>query len=400
MKIKFKLTLIIIVFLGLVHNTTALSVVPMDPPEVSNLNIKRAFPDSVTIKSLGLSVPTIVEVEFPAVSIVKNGFAVFDEKSQTFVPNITVTKNTPPPKIYSIRNSASNENLDSLFDGNLSTKKDFYLNGTAQNSINLNVNFASPIKTNLFTLSLDRNVSLPDYVTLKALVGMEWVTVLNKVKPSGYAISFPETTATMWIITVDFSQSIRITDISFTSFQSYSEKINVRFLAQPNSNYTIYANPDSSPIWYSVNDTAHLQTNKYKVIGLMNLSHNPLFTEPDADTDGVIDTIDNCIININSDQRDEDGNGVGDVCDDYDNDKIPNYIDNCPNLPNYYQTDTDADKIGDECDPDESRITEKYPIVVWFGLAISSLIFLSLLYVAGMRMRKNVNNQSDNTNLN
>jgi hypothetical protein len=171
-------------------------------------------------------------------------------------------------------------------------------------------------------------------------------------------------------------------------------------LAQPNTSYTVYTNPDRIIRQNNSSDTFHLNTTDYKNIGLQSLSNNPNFLPSDLDKDGIIDIMDNCKSNPNPNQNDENGNGVGDICDDYDNDRLPNYVDNCPNLPNYDQRDTDGDKIGDKCDPDESRFTEKYPIIVWFGLGLSSLIFLSLLYVAGMKMRNNLDNQGGQNNLN
>ncbi|MBT8268986.1 MAG: T9SS type A sorting domain-containing protein [Bacteroidia bacterium] len=41
-------------------------------------------------------------------------------------------------------------------------------------------------------------------------------------------------------------------------------------------------------------------------------------TVVDQDNDGVCDSLDNCVQNSNADQLDSDGDGIGDVCDDYD----------------------------------------------------------------------------------
>ncbi|MFA6322951.1 MAG: thrombospondin type 3 repeat-containing protein, partial [Candidatus Buchananbacteria bacterium] len=88
----------------------------------------------------------------------------------------------------------------------------------------------------------------------------------------------------------------------------------------------------------------------------------------DADSDGVCDEglTDNCSPKLdcsrnpkdcyNPDQRDSDGNGKGDACDnncsaDRDNDSICDEADNCKTVKNREQTDSDNDGIGDACDP-------------------------------------------------
>ena len=78
----------------------------------------------------------------------------------------------------------------------------------------------------------------------------------------------------------------------------------------------------------------------------------------DMDGDGVPDAEDNCPMTPNPDQADNDGDGLGDVCDDDDdNDTIPDTEDNCPFVANFDQADSDGDGIGDACDDTPNNTT-------------------------------------------
>jgi hypothetical protein len=76
----------------------------------------------------------------------------------------------------------------------------------------------------------------------------------------------------------------------------------------------------------------------------------------DADGDGKVDAADNCPSVANSDQDDDDGDGIGNVCDstprgaDNDADGIGALDDNCPSRANAGQADADRDGLGDACD--------------------------------------------------
>jgi len=63
--------------------------------------------------------------------------------------------------------------------------------------------------------------------------------------------------------------------------------------------------------------------------------------QKDTDGDGIGDMCDNCQYKENVDQKDTDGDGVGDVCD------------NCPDKYNPDQFDSDGDGIGDKCALDD-----------------------------------------------
>jgi len=80
----------------------------------------------------------------------------------------------------------------------------------------------------------------------------------------------------------------------------------------------------------------------------------------DDDEDGVANVRDNCPNDANADQRDEDGDGNGDVCDelddrDPDEDGVLENVDNCPSVPNPDQEDIDNDGQGDACDTSDDR---------------------------------------------
>ena len=80
--------------------------------------------------------------------------------------------------------------------------------------------------------------------------------------------------------------------------------------------------------------------------------------DDDDDNDGILDTLDNCPLTANTDQADTDEDGIGDVCEipnDDDGDGILNADDNCPTTPNPNQEDGDEDGIGDVCDEDSDN---------------------------------------------
>ena len=79
----------------------------------------------------------------------------------------------------------------------------------------------------------------------------------------------------------------------------------------------------------------------------------PLDENNDADGDGICGEVDNCPAVANGDQSDVDNDGFGDACNtgfDNDGDEWANHLDNCPAAANPEQDNQDGDVLGDACD--------------------------------------------------
>ncbi len=374
-------------------------VVTADPSQ--NVSILQTFRDYANVPDLGLTVPTIVEADFDAGDVTgySNIFGVYDVTQKQFLPYAVVSHAQSAPRIIGISDSAG-QTFPELYDKNYSTKRDFNLTSSGINHATLTVRFDSPIQSNALNLFLDNNVTLPTSITISRVTDGKTIIILNKIKPASTYIQFPTVTTDRFIIEFEYSQPLRITDVSLDSLANQLAKKSVRFLAQPGSSYAIYVNQEVPRNSYTTQEPPNLYTSNVKNIGMLSLSQNSSFVPADTDSDKIPNSRDNCPNVSNPDQADLDKNGLGDVCDDYDHDGVINSKDNCPNIPNINQKDTDGDSVGDSCDPDESRLTEKYPALVWFGIGGATLIFLGLLYVAGNKIRKNNNNNIEPPKIN
>jgi len=366
---------------------------PVKAPDINtNKTIIQSYTSIAGVPKQNFVVPTLVELDFEASTVNGAYLSVYNETLTQFVSSVYVDKAQEGPTIVGVSSISTGEENFTIRDGNVSTTKDFYLNSKIENVLDLHILFDKNINSDTFTIDLADNVIVPDYISIQAKSGNNYNTVVAKKQMTNNFVSFAKTNTADWRIQLYYTQPLRIAEIRFNNLTNVISKKSVKFLYQPNNVYTIYANPDKNvtPVYADASASSLLfNTTGLKNLGTLTLRPNTSFSPSDGDSDGVPDINDNCPSISNFDQKDLDINGVGDVCDDYDRDGIVNSKDNCPNLNSYNQADTDGDGIGDVCDNAESRLTEKYPIIVWGGISFAAVVLLVLLYVAFSKIKSN-----------
>lgn len=133
---------------------------------------------------------------------------------------------------------------------------------------------------------------------------------------------------------------------------------------QPENPLSAFMGEASGGIWtLNVSDSFGADVG---AVTSLSLEVCTILPQPDADMDGIADADDNCPDMANTDQVDDDGDGVGNVCDpDRDGDGILNDEDNCADTANADQADLDENGIGEACQIDcTSGTSTDTPLVI------------------------------------
>lgn len=369
-------SLLTLLLLGNFNAVLAESTVQDDLEKLS------AFQNQKTIDDLDLIVPTVVEVPFATNEKTGYDLAVLENESQTFQPWILVSETEDQEN-----QNVSTENK-ALVDGNTLTYAEYEVPAESKGTVDIILTTEEAVRSSSITFWLDQHVALPTHLSIEVQDGNNKKEILSRTPMKSTTVSFPETEATQWIIHLEYSQLLRISEIELTQENNQNKATQaIRFLAQPDTSYTIYFNADR-PVNITTGESGNLTKDEgVKTQPSINSEKNETYQKEDTDEDGIPDETDNCVSVANADQTDQDANDRGDPCDDYDRDGVINHEDNCDNEPNARQNDEDGDGVGDSCDEEESRVTERYPWLPWTGMGLAVAIIGFLFYKTAKEKR-------------
>jgi hypothetical protein len=344
--------------------------------------VLQSFASAATITIPEISVPTAVDIMVPGYMQQGQSLGLYNQTEEVFVPFIT--GNASPVEPVSVqRIDQVDAELSALVDKRHDAHVDFEIDAASADSrVTLRYTFERPIVSDELSMSLAQYVVRPTLVSIKVGTPEGMKYVLSPVAPTGNSIVFPKTEGSVWEVTLVYKQPLRLTELAFQTEADLYMDVPIRFLAYPGRNYTLFYNPEVI-LDQQLGEIGDLRAAMAVQKGSIAAGQlNPLYIPADSDMDGRTDANDNCPRHANEEQEDIDENGRGDVCDDFDLDGHVNAADNCHEVPNRDQADTDTDGIGDVCDGEESRVTERYPWLVWVALGVATAVFVGLFLLA------------------
>ncbi len=364
---NIKIILSAVVFSGLIFSVYAIDNIDV---------IISKFRNQISLPGVEVKIPTVYELDISDL-LNSSQYEIYNNTEKTFIPSLVMANSNIKTPVFNVveapGSSRSNQKLYNLTDNNYTTSSRFDVVEGQSNILKLNIQTGdTKIKTTHMYLSLDNNVAWPNYITIKYINSNNVEAIaLNKTRYTDN-LYFPVVNSSDFTVELEYSQPLVINEISFNDNTNLDSKKTLRFLAKPNNEYQLYFNPENY-VNISKGEQPNLYDNKgiIRYNGTLTVKDNSTYKPIDSDADGVPDQMDNCTNTKNTDQKDLDGNGRGDACDDYDRDGVINSLDNCPNDPNAGQSDADSDKIGDVCDKEESRFTEKNSWVPWVGILLA-----------------------------
>ncbi len=382
----FRFVSFVSVFVCLVSVAHAYDPIPTGESGMHESSIEQSYRNSFVVEPPMLQVPTVLEVPLPSIQLERNSVYVVERETGNSAAGYIKEAYTVMPRILAIETVPNAGAGYLLTDRIESTNLRFAYDESGENRAQIILTSTQPVAASRLQFLFEKNVSLPTHIEVRALneMGAEEI-VLAETNMRDTNVSFIPTTATRWIITLTYAQPLSISEVLLVQDEvEQSVYRGVRFLAQPGKTYAVYINPDEAVTTLPLQSNLSIDEGVLQV-ATPNIFQNAGYIPADGDEDGIPNMRDNCVSFANTDQKDINGNGRGDVCEDFDRDGVGNTTDNCTDLPNRDQRDTDGDGVGDVCDGEESRLTERLPWVPWAGMGIAMLVLVVLFAVVAQR---------------
>lgn len=390
----------VLITAGLLLSALEVSATSHTVSGLSDDNVEKlsVFEEVIVLPPTEIVVPTVVELPLADNQISPNGYLVLEQETNTFIGSryFSSYENVARPLVSTTPQTGNRSNM---IDNLSQTYSQFEVPVDGEGVVTIRLTMQEPFTTSRLNLGLAEHTALPLTVTVEATGVIdnkegETSPFVNKLvatkKLTNSVVQFPETTARDFIVTFTYAQPLRISEINFVpSTNSLDKTQSLRFLAQPDTSYEVFLNPEFAPK-VQTTETGNLSSINDEVLILSSSvsARSNRYIPADFDEDGIVDRLDNCVRVANGDQVDIDRNGRGDACDDFDRDGRLNNVDNCINQPNRAQQDEDGDGIGDACDTEESRFTERNPWVPWVGMGTAGAVILVLFILVAKGTRR------------
>lgn len=363
-----------------------------DKREDELLEVRKIFQSVISLDLLEYKIPTVVEVPIVLAPESTRTIAVFadgDSQPEAYQLMQLIDRETTS---FRVRDAVQGE-VPLLSDGKFEAYQEYAVPDIGMdelsfgeeaslgrgNQVVLDIDLEASVLVESFSLHLGKNIALPQKVQVSSGQGASEKILLQYTRLQGRTIQFPPTRDTHFRILLEHVQPLRITEITVNGVGEISThpRYAVRFLAYPDKRYKVYFNADQA-MTIPTKEVPHLYGDD--TVTLVSESQiNTLYQKADGDQDGIPDEKDNCVSVANENQEDIDGNGKGDVCEDFDRDGVQNGIDNCPLAPNRLQKDGDGDGIGDTCDTQENRLFQRWVWLPWVAIVFVGVVVVVLL---------------------
>lgn len=379
---------VFLIFIAFIFFVAAMPVEKNSVEESGELkeNPLESFQSIIDVPDQGVKVPTVFEVPMSFDKKFLNSVAVVDESDDSFLPNLVISNNLVKTVTWNVLDSSVGGKAESLMDKDNNTYKEYSVSDDDSiNKVSIKIKATNQlVETSSLTFNFDRYVALPKTIQISVYdeESENYKIILAKSLMRSSTINFPKVSGRDFKIELEYSQPLRIREISLNPANLQQSSSTVRFLAQSGKSYKIYYNTDRY-VKVETDEMPNLRDDKdILVVNNFSESKNSIYKKSDVDYDGIPDELDNCVFVANKNQEDVNENGRGDVCDDFDRDGVINSKDNCPNDPNRYQEDEDVDGIGDICDMEESRFFARnswlpMTLIVMVGVIVVSLFLIT-----------------------